>query len=572
MRTMVVKVFVMITATLLICSSALAQWPTDPDSNMVICNHSGEQAIPKVAPTSDGGCYICWYDHESGNYDMYLQRLNAYGEIQWTENGMLVSDNPQATWLTDYEMTVDHDDNAIIAFNDTRAGDDWDIYAYKISPEGEFLWGEDGLTVSDNDGFEPYPQVCVTTGGNIVIAWQEESTIHIRKFDPDGNDYWSSPSVIDITSEYGMSIPRLAPAENDGVILQALDKTGPNYWDTNYIYLYKFSEYGEAIWGEGLLVSDAGGIGIQMFPEVCSDGLGGAISFWYDSRISNQLHAYAEHFNADGDPLWAEDGLMLSSNPSQFQMNPSVTYFPESGNVMAFYKTTNSLQSLSGIGGQLISGFGERLWGDSGVDILPLADKGRYSTNVFTFENDAIVVCFDSPDGDVVNNYVDAMRINVDGEHVWDESPLMISSLSSDKVHLFAAMTVNNQVLASWEDGRNGNTDIYLQNVNPDGTLGQYITGIEEAVNLPQNTGLNMAYPNPFNASTTISYSLEYAANVSLEIYDILGRKVETLVNGNQQAGNYQLNWKADQISTGIYFARMVTDGQSSMKKLVLLK
>lgn len=575
MRLKVMLSLVVVVVVLLSTSTAFAGWPDDPDLNMLISSDSGSQAIPLVKGTSDGGCYISWYSNASGNYDMYLQRLNDEGEIQWVENGLLISDNLQESWLTDYSITVDSDNNAIVVFNDKRSGGDWDIYAYKISPEGDFLWGDDGIAISDNDTYEAIPQVITTSDGNVVIAWQEEYIVHIRKLDSDGNDYWDSPNVIDLTSEYGMSIPRLAPAEDDAFIIQALFHTSSSYWSTRYIYLYKFSDSGNLVWGDSaVVVSDGGGVGIQMTPEMISDGQGGAYSFWYDSRISSELHTYAQHINSDGDALWEEDGVRLSYSSSQFQMgSPALTYFEDTGDVMIFYKITNTTQSISGIGGQMLNSAGELQWGDNGVDLLSLANKSRYSVSAYSFESDAVVICFDSPEGDVVNGYVDAMRINTNGEHVWTEAPLMICSHVSDKIHLATGVTANNQYVAAWEDDYYGTYDIIMQNVNPDGTLGDYVTGItSQDVALPQLTGLKMAYPNPFNATTTINYCLTKSSDVNLEVYDLLGRKVVTLVNEYQAAGDYNVRWQADQYSTGVYFARLITDQSSSIKKLVFLK
>jgi hypothetical protein len=67
-------------------------------------------------------------------------------------------------------MAADLDDCAILVFNDVRNGLDRDIYAYRINPAGDFIWGADGLTISENKGFEPDPQVTITRAGNVVFA------------------------------------------------------------------------------------------------------------------------------------------------------------------------------------------------------------------------------------------------------------------------------------------------------------------------------------------------------------------------------------------------------------------
>jgi len=80
------------------------------------------------------------------------------------------------------------------------------------------------------------------------------------------------------------------------------------------------------------------------------------------------------------------------------------------------------------------------------------------------------------------------------------------------------------------------------------------------------------ASPNPFNAATTISYTLPATSDVTLNIYDVLGQRVERLLSGRQNAGPHQVIWNADQYRSGIYFARLQAAGGSASLKLVLLK
>lgn len=90
--------------------------------------------------------------------------------------------------------------------------------------------------------------------------------------------------------------------------------------------------------------------------------------------------------------------------------------------------------------------------------------------------------------------------------------------------------------------------------------------------NLPVEYELMNAYPNPFNASTVIRYSLPKASDVAIHIYDVLGRRVETLTNTIQPAGNHQVIWDAEHNPSGIYFYRIQADDYINTKKMVLLK
>jgi len=100
------------------------------------------------------------------------------------------------------------------------------------------------------------------------------------------------------------------------------------------------------------------------------------------------------------------------------------------------------------------------------------------------------------------------------------------------------------------------------------------LTGIDDNHNAltPRGYFIDQSYPNPFNAYTTISYGLPEAAHVSIGVYDILGRKVETLLDHFQTAGYYQIRWEAAGHPSGVYFYRIQADDFGETKSMLLLK
>jgi hypothetical protein len=89
---------------------------------------------------------------------------------------------------------------------------------------------------------------------------------------------------------------------------------------------------------------------------------------------------------------------------------------------------------------------------------------------------------------------------------------------------------------------------------------------------LPTEYTLYQNYPNPFNPVTTIKYDLPNTSDVSLNIYDILGRKVKELVNEKQQAGRYEVLFNASYLASGVYIYQLVAEKYISSKKMILLK
>jgi hypothetical protein len=136
---------------------------------------------------------------------------------------------------------------------------------------------------------------------------------------------------------------------------------------------------------------------------------------------------------------------------------------------------------------------------------------------------------------------------------------------------------------ASFSSGISANTRIWSLAVNSDGIFagtssGVWVTTspteikIEKGNSEPFSFSLKQNFPNPFNPSTTISFTLAKRSFVILKVYDILGREVETLINGEMQAGNHNQLWNAANLSSGIYFYRLQAGLFTETKKLVLLK
>ena len=96
------------------------------------------------------------------------------------------------------------------------------------------------------------------------------------------------------------------------------------------------------------------------------------------------------------------------------------------------------------------------------------------------------------------------------------------------------------------------------------------VDDVSDAV--PQGTQLIGNYPNPFNASTVIKFELDRAANMSLKVYDVLGREAASLVNENHNAGSYAVMWDASRSASGVYFAVLQADDVRQTMKMMMLK
>jgi hypothetical protein len=99
-----------------------------------------------------------------------------------------------------------------------------------------------------------------------------------------------------------------------------------------------------------------------------------------------------------------------------------------------------------------------------------------------------------------------------------------------------------------------------------------YVSGITNTGNIPEQFSLSQNYPNPFNPSTTIKFGISETGIVKLKVFDVLGREVAVLVNEEMKPGNYETAFTGEDLTSGIYFYSLVTPQFSDVKKMVLIK
>jgi flagellar hook assembly protein FlgD len=103
------------------------------------------------------------------------------------------------------------------------------------------------------------------------------------------------------------------------------------------------------------------------------------------------------------------------------------------------------------------------------------------------------------------------------------------------------------------------------------------VVKLSEGVNVPAKYALSRNYPNPFNPVTRFTVDLPRATEVEVAVYDLLGRKITSLMNGNQAAGTYNLEWDARDangvvVPTGMYFLRVSSEEFNASQKIMLMK
>ncbi|MCX6277358.1 MAG: carboxypeptidase-like regulatory domain-containing protein [Bacteroidetes bacterium] len=505
-----------------------SQWSTNPAVNNVISNLSGEQVIPKIATCSNGDTYIGFFSSETGNYDVRLQRLDALGNILWAPNGILISGNPQETWLTDWDMTCDASNHAILVFNDIRTGST-NVVAYRISPSGGFVWGANGIMLSNSTAFNVAPKVVSTAAGNIVVAWQADDVIIRQKISPSGALQWG-PAGITLTSPNSLSWPQLMPVGADDVIMKYFDDSGPPNAPTRHVYAQRYSSTGTDVWTSNAIISNAGGISAwtQIFPFI-NDGSDGFYIAWHDDRDNNQrASVFVQHISSAGAVLYSSNGVEASNLSSMNHYYPQLALPPGSTDVFVYWNEMNALQSQWGIFGQKINSSGAVQWGGGGMTFIPVSLTDVYPYEARNTPTDMILV-FEQY-SNAIDGMIKAMRISPSGAMLWTPAQKEICTVSSQKVHPVVNEFANNQWIVAWEDDRGADVDVYAQNIQLDGSLGPAFSGtISGTITLNGGSG-NVAQVVVSAGTTTTSpdatgfYSMTvlsgaYAVSASLSGY-----------------------------------------------------
>jgi len=449
----------------LMFSLTAAQWSSDPALPQLL----GTGIHAQVAATSDGGVYIAWLT--DGNYHVYIQRLDAAGEAQFEESGMLVSNQPNASWFAVFHMNlaVDGDDNAIISTLDTRTGL-WQVYAYKIAPDGSMLWGEDGLVLSASGVESISPRLTVLPDNSVVVTWTHNwNAVSFQRVSSDGELLWGDGILIEDDDEDAtlISPQPVVTAEGD-VLIQWIRQSGPYPWaPDSELYLQKYDYDGNPLWSEPTIA-----VGPVQFPtgnwlqQSVAEGGGGSFSAWTDfSGSGNNQNAVAQHITGDGDLSWT-GGVDLSTNSSNFRISPRLTVAEETHELMAVWGEANGTQSQHGVYAQRVDSNGIRLWGNYGTAVVTMnSDYVYLDLSVAGFDEELITAYiqqYNYSDSDIY-----ATRLDADGNSVWLGGVVTVTNSGNPKSDMMIGKGPGCLFIVWTENGY-----VYTHCLREDGTLG----------------------------------------------------------------------------------------------------
>ncbi len=537
------KKFLTLLLLVLLVLGLSAQWSIDSSQPNLIAGFTGEQVLPKVAITPNGNTYICRFDNQSGGYAVYLQLFNAAGIPQWTDPlGVLVSSQPQMTWLTDWDMTVDQAGNALIVFQDIRNAGVNNVFVYKVSPQGILLWQPDGIALSydtNPDFANMSPTVFNSIDNSAYIAWQKmgnTTSIVLHRLSHTGQKLWGEDGITLSSASSSYTWPQIVQSDGDNIILKYYNDSGPFWAPTRHLYMAKINPEGTMLWNT--IVSQAGGISAwQQVLAYESDGYGGAVIAWYDDRNSDNINeVYIQRVDIDGNTTMPDNGAMISTDTANQQYYPKIAVDPSGHRVFAFYKTTNSGQTSMGMNRQLLDFQGNRQWGDQGQPMYDLSQYGAYPIAAYLTSYGAVCI-FERgtiPNSDMNTNVL-ASCYRANGQTVWESATVGVATNGTNKLHYDLDKNPDEWIVLVWEEGTSNN-DLYGMRLNHNGSLGMlYPAPVNVSATLLDGGGIQLNWQQAYQYLNPICYHIYLNGSFDL----VVSGATTEFVYSPLPAGNY---------------------------------
>lgn len=562
-----------------VITSAHAQWSTNPSINTPISTAANGQHWQTMVSDGAGGAIVTWEDSRIVNTsDIYVQRIDAAGVVQWTTDGVPICTDTMSQYLP--KIISDGFGGAIITWTDLRNNNNYDIYAQRINGAGVVQWQTNGLPIHTGPRTQQWPAIVSDGAGGAIITWEDveafdSENIYAQRINAAGVIQWAIDGVPICTLAAGQEQPA---AVSDGVggaiIIWTDERTGGN--NVGDIYAQRINTAGVVQWAaNGVPICAAAGA--QSFPAIISDSGNGAIITWEDRRNVNDPNIYAQRITGTGTTQWTVDGVAVTS-ATNLQGVPAIVSDGAGGAIVTWHDYRNGFQNID-IYTQRINASGVVQWAANGVPVCTALQEQSGQVIVSDGGNGAIIVWDDRRTPTDPNLY--AQRITGGGTTQWASNGVVISSATGYQALPVIISDGAGGAIMAWRDDRNATSfwDIYAQQVNANGNIG-VVTGIKEQPTLVLGFALQQNYPNPFNPATTISFSLPLRSFVSLKVFDVLARAVSTLVSEELPPGTYATVWEASGLPSGVYFyrlqARQTSDRQSGSftetKKLILLR
>ncbi len=438
-------------------SSGIPYLSWDP-AGVSICQATNLQYEAEICSDGQGGAIIVWRDQRTDpDGDIYAQKINSTGNIQWTGSGVPVhitteaEDNPQ--------LCSDGNGGAIITWDHDGISSGEDIYAQRINSTGDFPWGGvKMISTQTNDQY--YPELCMDGDGGAIITWEHYRTIplydiYAQKINSSGGFPWGSEKQV-CTASNNQILPKICSDGAGGAIIVWWDYRSDADGD---IYVQKINSSGQTEWTNNGTIIHAT-IWEETAAQICSDGLGGAIIVWQHDGVSTGLDIYAQRINSNGGIEWTAGGVEICTNNSD-QQNAQICSDGSGGAIITWDDQTSGYDIYA----QRINSKGAVEWKTNGVPICVAASDQYFPEIVSDGVGGAIIVWQDYRTGSTSDIY--AQRIDSKGNIQWNYNGMLIIGANDLQQYPRLCSDGNEGAIITWQDDRAETSadNIYAQRI-----------------------------------------------------------------------------------------------------------
>lgn len=356
---------------------------------------------------------------------------------------------------------------SIVAWAQAGA-DSTTLRAQRLDASGAPQWDAAGVQAGWSD-FSPYAEAAVADGqGGIFVVWHDGSTLNVQRITSAGEAAWGAPVSLDGSSDFS-----LANAGAGRLIVAWTTSTG--FSGVHDIVAMRVDASGVPGWPlPAVPVCTA--ISTQEYPQVVSDGVGGAIVVWQDDRSGASRDLYAQRLTVNGIPLWGADGLPLCTAPG---IQERVCVLGDgAGGVFAAWldDRAGGLNPADGndVYAQHLGAVGAAAWPANGVPVCTEAYVQRPNALVPDGSGGVLVVWEDERIGEDITDLY-AQRVDAGGISMWSPGGVPVCAAPYDQGESVAVSDGNGGMVAAWVDRRNGYgyardfEDVYAQHVGASG-------------------------------------------------------------------------------------------------------
>lgn len=538
--------------------TTISQWQGNPVSTAA--NH---QINPMMTTDGSGGAIITWQDRRNGKYEIFAQRMNSSGNAMWTTNGI-----PICTQDSNYNPIIvsDGSGGAIIAWQSYRGSATSDIFAQRVNSSGAVQWTNNGVPVCVVV-FEQDTISMISDGlGGAILTWQDYRSnngfadIYAQRVNSSGAMIWTANGVSICNQAAAQRGPKLVSDGSGGAFITWFDNRAGNY----DIYTQRIGSAGAVQWTTNGVATCTMATD-QLKPDICSDGAGGVIITWYDYRSTTDFNIYAQRQGPSGAIVWVVDGVVMNNNVAYDQTDPKIVSDGLGGAILSWtdYRTGITADIYS----QRVNSTGAVQWTATGVIICTSAGDQIKSQLVSDGNNGAYITWQDHRNAGNADIY--AQRIASNAAINWPATGFAICTIGFDQLNPMIVSNGNLGAIVVWQDYRSGNNfDIYETGFNISGFVALENIGTMA----PDKFSLSQNYPNPFNPATKIKFALPNGSFTKLVVYDALGKEVETMLNQQLAAGSYEIILDGMNYTSGVYYYKLTAGDFVETKKMVLVK